>query len=371
MSPNELSGKIPEATALLASCHGFDVNINQLSGRIPYAIGSMLKLQYLRINTNQLAGRLPNSMGSMTHLWLITISINRLSGTIPVAATCSPVLALFWAYDNRLSGSIPYCLMSPIKMAKTLVINDNQLTGSLPSLKAFDALTLVATKRMLTFPGTSIPETHPCKVWAFISEKLSHPQAFSHKTLFTPPSPQESAQLRGRVFLAFLNRCVLVSVASSIRALLGSLSCWSLLLTYWKGHCPILSIHVFERFIFQALLATVEVLFGDLTRATCVLPKRRRPPYVRLRDVRGHVAEGCLTTGRNQRFWSLRAQPPLSLCPGLQAFHSLDCKDESHVVWTCAFFGVFPNPEVVHGLPWYPEHLEDILQWPCSSGSTV
>ena len=39
-----------------------------------------------------------------------------------------------------------------------------------------------------------------------------------------------------------------------------------------------------------------------------------------------------------QRFWSLQAQPPFSLRPGLRAFRSLDCKAESHVAWTCAFF---------------------------------
>ena len=86
---------------------------------------------------------------------MFEISINQLSGTIPVALA-HPFrgfggLMFFYAQDNKLVGSLPDGLLTSCLQ---MVIHDNQLTGSLPTLQTIDALILVCVCVFRSRPGT-------------------------------------------------------------------------------------------------------------------------------------------------------------------------------------------------------------------------
>ena len=80
----------------------------------------------------------------MRVLRLLFIDANQLSSTIPQAVISSAWLSIVLAHGNRLSGPIPHNL----KSITFLVVNDNQLTGTLECVKRLNVLTVVGTERM-------------------------------------------------------------------------------------------------------------------------------------------------------------------------------------------------------------------------------
>ncbi|XP_059652124.1 leucine-rich repeat receptor protein kinase HPCA1-like isoform X2 [Cornus florida] len=134
-----LTGSLPSSignlkklsTLILVGC-GF-------TGLIPDSIGSLQQLVFLFLNSNSFSGPIPPSIGNLSNLHLLDLADNKLSGTIPVSDGTIPGLDMlvqtkhFHFGNNHLSGEIPPQLFSSNMTLIHLLLDSNQLTGSIPS----------------------------------------------------------------------------------------------------------------------------------------------------------------------------------------------------------------------------------------------
>jgi Leucine-rich repeat (LRR) protein len=137
-NPN-LSGNIPPSIGNLRRLSNLILVGCSFSGPIPESIGSLQQLVYLSLNSNRLTGSIPPTIGNLTNLYWLDLADNQLTGTIPVSAGRSPGLDLlvntrhFHFGRNRLSGPIPLALFSSSLTLLHLLLENNQLTGRIPS----------------------------------------------------------------------------------------------------------------------------------------------------------------------------------------------------------------------------------------------
>jgi Leucine-rich repeat (LRR) protein len=73
-----------------------------------------------------------------SHVTGINLSSNNLSGSLPTTLDQLTALQFFFVNDNQLTGSIPS--LTGLTALQTFIVNDNQLTGSIPSLSGLTAL---------------------------------------------------------------------------------------------------------------------------------------------------------------------------------------------------------------------------------------
>ncbi|KAL0375893.1 UNVERIFIED_CONTAM: putative leucine-rich repeat receptor-like protein kinase [Sesamum calycinum] len=139
LSYNNLTGALPTSignlknltTLILVGC-GF-------SGPIPDTIGSLTKLQILSLKSNNFVGSIPPSIGNLSDLYLLDLTDNKLTGPIPVSKESTPGLDMLFKAGhfhlgmNQLSGEIPPQLFSSNLTLIHLLLENNQLTGSIPS----------------------------------------------------------------------------------------------------------------------------------------------------------------------------------------------------------------------------------------------
>ncbi|KAL8061357.1 hypothetical protein ABFX02_02G081500 [Erythranthe guttata] len=141
-------------------------NVNKLSslilvgcgffGPIPGSIGSLQQLRYLSLNSNNFIGSIPPSIGNLTNLYWLDLADNKLTGTIPVSDGTSPGLDMlvntkhFHFGKNQLSGVIPPQLFHSNLTLIHLLLENNQLTGRIPStIGLVDKLEVVRLDRNL------------------------------------------------------------------------------------------------------------------------------------------------------------------------------------------------------------------------------
>ncbi|KAB1204455.1 hypothetical protein CJ030_MR8G028149 [Morella rubra] len=131
----QLSGDIGSLTELetlsLTNCG--------LYGPIPGAIGSLQQLIFLDLNSNKFSGKIPNSIGNLSNLYYLDFTGNQLDGSIPVSVGTLPGLDMlhqakhFHLGMNQLSGTIPPELFNSDMSLIHVLLDNNKLTGSIPS----------------------------------------------------------------------------------------------------------------------------------------------------------------------------------------------------------------------------------------------
>ncbi|GFP80427.1 leucine-rich repeat receptor-like protein kinase cannot respond to DMBQ-like 3 PjCADL3 [Phtheirospermum japonicum] len=110
-----------------------------LSGQLSSDIALLSELQTLSLNSNNFIGEIPPSIGNLENLYWLDLADNRLSGTIPVSNGTTPGLDMlvntkhFHFGKNQLSGEIPPQLFNSSLTLIHLLLENNQLTGNIPS----------------------------------------------------------------------------------------------------------------------------------------------------------------------------------------------------------------------------------------------
>ncbi|KAL2485909.1 Leucine-rich repeat protein kinase family protein [Abeliophyllum distichum] len=106
---------------------------------IPSSIGSLQDLVFLSLNSNSFIGGIPPSIGLLSKLYWLDLADNKLIGTIPVSKGNTPGLDMlvktkhFHFGKNQLSGEIPPQLFSSDMTLRHLLLENNSLTGNIPS----------------------------------------------------------------------------------------------------------------------------------------------------------------------------------------------------------------------------------------------
>ncbi|KAJ3097959.1 hypothetical protein HDU97_004416 [Phlyctochytrium planicorne] len=109
-----------------------------ITGELPEYLSAMKNLQGIQVAKNQMTGTIPQSYSQLRHLTQMLDSINYQPTTTAVnfvrivLKIHVPLIRFQRKLDhNRLIGSIP-AEIATIKSLKSLIVNDNQLSGNLP-----------------------------------------------------------------------------------------------------------------------------------------------------------------------------------------------------------------------------------------------
>ncbi|KAK9700053.1 hypothetical protein RND81_08G214300 [Saponaria officinalis] len=187
LSGTNLAGPLPDEILLLSELQNLDLSNNKgltgplptnigslknlaslvlvdcsFSGLIPESIGQLGKLTNLFLNSNRFTGPIPHSVGNLSNLKWLDVSDNQLSGTLPVSNRTTPGLDLllnahhFHLGQNRFSGEIPLGLFNSRMALIHVILNDNQLSGSIPV-----TLSLVQTLEVIRLDKNKLTGTVP------------------------------------------------------------------------------------------------------------------------------------------------------------------------------------------------------------------
>ncbi|KAL6288717.1 hypothetical protein ACE6H2_006227 [Prunus campanulata] len=130
---NQLTGSIPTSVERLRNLQGLYLNDNKLEGYIPYQLCQLDKLVDLGLGSNQLSGPIPSCLGNLaTSIRSLSLESNSLSFTIP---------STFWRlvdilHVNLSSNSLIGPLSEGIGTLKVVVdldLSNNHLSGTIPS----------------------------------------------------------------------------------------------------------------------------------------------------------------------------------------------------------------------------------------------
>uniref|UniRef100_A0A1J3FIP6 Piriformospora indica-insensitive protein 2 n=3 Tax=Noccaea caerulescens TaxID=107243 RepID=A0A1J3FIP6_NOCCA len=158
LAGNLFTGKIPDCFNEFKDLLIFDLSRNSLSGTLPLSVGEMVSLLKLDLSNNQLEGKLPQEIGFLKNLTLLDLRNNRISGGLSqnvekirsltdLVLSGNPVdtddmMGIKWENMGTLvnldlskmglRGEIPSGL-TKLKRLRFLGLNDNDLTGTVPS----------------------------------------------------------------------------------------------------------------------------------------------------------------------------------------------------------------------------------------------
>lgn len=158
LAGNLFTGNIPDCFNEFKDLLIFDLSRNSLSGTLPLSVGEMVSLLKLDLSNNQLEGKLPQEIGFLKNLTLLDLRNNRISGGLSqnvenirsltdLVLSGNPVdtddmMGIKWENMGTLvnldlskmglRGEIPSGL-TKLKRLRFLDLNDNDLTGTVPS----------------------------------------------------------------------------------------------------------------------------------------------------------------------------------------------------------------------------------------------
>ncbi|KAK1436662.1 hypothetical protein QVD17_02444 [Tagetes erecta] len=135
LSYNDLGGTLTtEITKLVKLTNLILIGCN-LIGTIPSNIGNLASLTDLSLNNNRFTGTIPASVGKLNNLYWLDLSVNQLTGSLPVSPGLDMLTSAghFHLGDNKLSGDIPPSLFNSDMKLIHLLLDNNHLTGKIPS----------------------------------------------------------------------------------------------------------------------------------------------------------------------------------------------------------------------------------------------
>ncbi|XP_020244914.1 putative leucine-rich repeat receptor-like serine/threonine-protein kinase At2g24130 [Asparagus officinalis] len=134
LSNDSLVGTIPEYLAQLPRLKVLRLDSNHLSGSIPPSFFNMSSLSELQLGSNSISGTLPSNDSDFHPLFpqYMSIDDNQLTGSIPSSLCSSRTLQSLSLSSNQLTGNIP-SQIGNMKQLTTLYLGGNNLTGTIPS----------------------------------------------------------------------------------------------------------------------------------------------------------------------------------------------------------------------------------------------
>ncbi|XP_047338886.1 leucine-rich repeat receptor protein kinase HPCA1-like [Impatiens glandulifera] len=139
LSGNNLTGTLTSDLSALTALQYMDLSNNRgLTGALPSSIGNLNNLTFLILVSCGLSGPIPNSIGSLKQLFYLSLSSNRFSGPIPPSIGSLTNLVWLDLTDNQLNGDIPISVgdvsgLDKLVIAKHFHLGMNQLTGNISS----------------------------------------------------------------------------------------------------------------------------------------------------------------------------------------------------------------------------------------------
>ena len=130
---NKIFGSIPEEIGNLINLTIFGAGENDLTGVIPTSIGKLQSLRVIWLSRNRLSGLLPSTLGNLSLLYYLNISHNDLGGNIPTSLSYGHNMEILDLSHNKLSGSIPQNVIDHFTQLRSLYLQQNSFTGSLPA----------------------------------------------------------------------------------------------------------------------------------------------------------------------------------------------------------------------------------------------
>jgi Leucine-rich repeat (LRR) protein len=169
---NSLSGIIPTDVTYSSSLQVLSFKENRVTGSIPSSFQSLVNLQRLDASSNEIHGYIPTTLGSLSKLTYLSLSDNWfIASEIPSFLRSMPLLRYLSLRRTGRMGGFPTWLGTDLTELVFLDLDDNLLTGSLPTeiafLRRLEVLFLSRNDLTGTLP-TGIPElsslskTQPC-----------------------------------------------------------------------------------------------------------------------------------------------------------------------------------------------------------------
>ena len=125
-------GNLPDS--LLSAATHVEMQSNQLTGAVPTELGRVSSLIYLDLSSNLLAGRVPSELASLPNLFALLLSSNTLTGSLPIEFDKDGAFNSLLTFDiskNMLTGTMRG--FGKAGDLFTIILDDNQLSGQLPS----------------------------------------------------------------------------------------------------------------------------------------------------------------------------------------------------------------------------------------------
>ncbi|KAJ4771708.1 Leucine-rich repeat protein kinase family protein [Rhynchospora pubera] len=146
----KLGGTLPVTLGNLVHLDSLKLVNCSFFGEIPDVLGNLPNLTYLALNSNKFTGKIPPSLGKLSKVTWLDLADNQLSGPLPVSANdgwgLDQLLKAkhFHLNQNYFTGEIPESLFSANMDLRHLLLDRNQLKGSIPnSIGLVQTLTVI------------------------------------------------------------------------------------------------------------------------------------------------------------------------------------------------------------------------------------
>ncbi|PON33529.1 Serine/threonine protein kinase [Parasponia andersonii] len=131
---NSLDATVPASMGnFSASLEILSLSNNKLRGNIPSDIANLSNLAGISWGNNKLSGSIPTSIGRLQKLQILGLHDNMLQQSIPLELCHLKRLSELYLRNNQLHGSIPTCLGNLSMSLRSLVLDYNELTSTIPS----------------------------------------------------------------------------------------------------------------------------------------------------------------------------------------------------------------------------------------------
>eukprot|EP01084_Bolivina_argentea_P236507 397648_1 len=172
LEDNNFTGSIPSNLFHVESLVTFVADGNLLTGSIPNSLCYAKSLRFFSVEGNSLINTIPECIGNASTLQWFQMGSNAISGTIPNSICNIRNISDLVLSNNMLYGTYPSCINESLTHMKWLILNDNDLTGTIQSFPPnLDSLIISQNRLSGDFPV--LPE--------YINNVIVYDNAFSGK----------------------------------------------------------------------------------------------------------------------------------------------------------------------------------------------